>query len=132
MLTINKRECLVCGDQLQGRRDKRFCSDQCRANFNNLRKRETEGYIQQINSILRKNRRILKSINPEGRSTIRTEYLKTSGFDFRYFTTYYKTQKGNVYFFCYEYGYCLIDQDKVLVINRQSYMDKFPNVIPEL
>lgn len=125
------RKCPVCGDSYQGRRDKRFCSDQCRANFNNDKKRETEGYIQEINSILRKNRRILKSINPQGKSTVKTEYLELQGFDFRFFTTYFKTQSGKIYFFCYEFGYLKLEEEKVLVINRQQYMDKFPNVIPE-
>lgn len=131
-MNSNKRECPVCGDVVKGRRDKRFCSDQCRANFNNERKRETEGYIQTINSILRKNRSILKSINPQGKSTVKIEYLRIQGFDFRYFTTYYKTPRNNVYFFCYEFGYLKLDEEKVLVINRQDYMDKFPNVLPDL
>ena len=54
-LKLKKKECLVCGEIFQGRSDKRFCSDQCRANFNNLKKRETEVYIQQSNSLLIKN-----------------------------------------------------------------------------
>ena len=43
---------------------------------------------------------------------------------------FYKTQNGNAYFFCYEYGYWLIDQGKVLIINRHNYMEKLPNEIP--
>ncbi|MEM7103315.1 MAG: DUF2116 family Zn-ribbon domain-containing protein [Bacteroidota bacterium] len=129
---MEKRHCPVCGDTIQGRRDKRFCTDQCRAVFNNDKKRESEGYILEINRILRKNRGILKAINPQGRSTVKMEYLKLQGFDFRYFTTYYRTKSGNVYFFCYEFGYLNIEDDKVLIINRQSYMDKFPNVLPKL
>lgn len=127
-----KRTCPVCGDSFRGRRDKKFCSDQCRATFNNSRKKETEGYVNEINRILRKNRSILKSINPQGKSTVREDYLRLQGFNFRYFTTFYQTESRLTYFFCYEYGYLQIEGGKVLIINWQNYMDQFPNVIPKI
>lgn len=128
----SKRTCPVCDHPFQGRRDKRFCSDQCRATFNNEKKRETEQVMQSINSILRKNRRILKSLNPRGSSKVRVRYLKDQGFDFRYFTTYYVTSRsGVVYFFCYEFGYTRIEKEKLLIVNWQDYMDRFENVMPD-
>lgn len=123
--------CKVCKEKFKGRSDKMFCSDQCRASFNNQNKKEGEREIRVVNSILRKNRTILKSINPQGKSTVKKEFLELSGFDFRFFTTYFKTaNSGVLYFFIYEFGYCDLGGGKILVINRQAYMDRFPNVLP--
>src|SRR5690554_4442509 len=100
-----KKKCLHCSASIQGRLDKKFCSDQCRANFNNLNRNEHEILIKKINSVLRKNRTILKTFNPVGMSTIRKEFLEEQGFNFKYFTSLYKTKDGNAYNFCYDLGY---------------------------
>ncbi|RDC62494.1 hypothetical protein [Adhaeribacter pallidiroseus] len=75
-----------------------------------------------INRILRKNRSILKVSSPLGKTTTRQEYLLQQGFDFRHFTHQYQTQKGNTYNFCYDFGYLLLPEEKVLIVNWQSYM----------
>lgn len=117
-----KNECLNCGSKLQGRIDKKFCDSYCRNSFNNKKIRENERIIHQLNSILRKNRTILKKFNPEGKTTIRTEFLRKSGFDFNYFTNLYTTKNNNQYRFCYDYGYFEIDDVKTLIVNWQPYM----------
>lgn len=116
--------CQVCSTELAGRIDKKFCSDQCRAQLNNRKKKADPGekMIQDINRILRKNRSILKVSSPLGKTTTRQEYLIMQGFDFKHFTHQYKTQKGNTYNFCYDFGYLLLPEEKVLIVNWQSYM----------
>lgn len=114
--------CLACGDKLSGRMGKKFCSDQCRAMYHNRRKTKEEKWIQQLNKILRKNRSVLKSLNPKGHSTVRQEFLKELGFDFRFYTHQYHSGKGDIYFFCYEWGYKVLEGGKVLIVNWQNYM----------
>ena len=116
--------CTVCGKELAGRIDKKFCSDQCRAQLNNRKKKADAGEILllHINRILRKNRSILKGLSPLGKTTTRQEYLVLQGFDFHYFTHQYQTRQGNTYHFCYEYGYLLLPDKKVLIVNWQNYM----------
>ena len=53
------RVCRECGDVLQGRADKKFCDDQCRSNYNNKANNNDIAEVRSINSILRRNRRIL-------------------------------------------------------------------------
>jgi hypothetical protein len=57
-----------------------------------------------------------------GKTTIRKDYLPMQGFNFNHFTHQYKTNKGNTYYFCYDYGYLLLADEKVLLVNWQSYM----------
>ena len=114
----------VCNAELAGRFDKRFCSDQCRAQLHNIKRKADAGerMILDINRILRKNRSILKGSSPMGKTTTRQEYLKMQGFNFNHYTHQYQTRKGNTYNFCYDYGYLLLPEEKVLIVNWQTYM----------
>jgi len=74
---------------------------------------------------LRRNRLILKSISPKGQPKIGKEFLLGTGFELKYYTHQYITKaKGNVYYFCYEYGYLKLEDDKFLVVKWQDFMDK--------
>lgn len=121
---MEKKRCLQCESSFGGRIDKKFCSDQCRANYNNLNRSEHERLIKSVNSVLRKNRTILKMLNPVGMSTIRKEYLNEQGFNFKYFTSIYTTTEGRVYYFCYDLGYMLLDESKIRIVEYQKYMKK--------
>jgi predicted nucleic acid-binding Zn ribbon protein len=121
-LVVMKRECLNCGEIIKGRSDKKFCDHLCRNAYNNNRKKELEKYIIQINSELRKNRRILKDFSPVGKTTIRSNYLKDSGFNFNLQTNTFTTKNNNTYKFCYDYGYLELEDEKVLIVNLQDYM----------
>ncbi|RLD62849.1 MAG: hypothetical protein DRI84_10410 [Bacteroidetes bacterium] len=115
-------KCINCKEEFIGRSDKKFCCDQCRNSFNNKVTRKNEKLILDINKILRRNRKILMQFNPEGRTTIRKEYLDKLGFNFTYYTHDFTTKNNNTYKFCYEYGYLELDDEKVLIVNRQPYM----------
>jgi hypothetical protein len=121
---MEEKKCLHCGKILGGRLDKKFCDHYCRNSYNNNTARDSEKRINEINRILRRNRTILRQINPEGRTTIRKEYLQLQGFNFNYLTHHYVTKTNNVYNFCYEYGYLVSeDDDKIVIVNWQGYMD---------
>ncbi|WP_207801951.1 hypothetical protein [Pontibacter arcticus] len=117
-------KCRQCGAAMYGRADRKFCSDQCRARAGNLKKHKDAGeqLMVQVNKILRQNRLLLQRTSPEGKTTLKRSVLELAGFDFRYFTNLFRTQKGNTYYFCYDYGYLLLDDEKVLIVNRQPYM----------
>ncbi len=110
--------CLECGTQLIGRVDKKFCNDQCRNNHHNKENREDSLHLRSVNSILKRNRNILKELNPIGKSKVKKQELVSAGFNFKYFTNIYKTKDNRVYYFVYEHGYTDIGNDYfALVIN---------------
>ena len=115
-----KRTCLDCGEIIKGRADKKFCSDLCRNNYNNKLNADSTNYVRNVNNILRKNRRILEELNPTDKIKTHKSKLLEKGFDFTYHTNQYKTQKGDVYFFCYEYGYLPIENDFYLLVKRSE------------
>jgi predicted nucleic acid-binding Zn ribbon protein len=121
---MDKKNCLQCGTSFIGRSDKRFCADQCRALYNNNSRSKEERLISNVNKVLRKNRRILRSINPAGMSVVRKEVLNELGFNFNYFTSLYTTKEGNQYHFCYDMGVLQLDDSKVRIVEYQAYMKK--------
>lgn len=117
---MEERRCLDCGEPLRGRADKKFCDDSCRSSYNNRRNSEDSGYLRKVNSILKRNRKILESLTPEGKTRVKWRTLVTEGFNFEYITDMYETGKGLQYRFCYEYGYLLLEDDEVLLIKRKG------------
>lgn len=118
-----EKQCLECGEPIKGRIDKKFCSDLCRNSFNNRNNSDLNNTIRNINNILRRNRRILEDLTPEGKSKVTRDKLILKGFNFNYFTNIYQTKNGNQYFFCYEYGYLPLDGDFYALVKRQEYVE---------
>lgn len=100
------KACLECGKEFTGRKDKKFCSVYCKAGFNYQKKQENENSLfKKIDDQLKLNRKLLKAYNRAGKATVRKECLLSEGFNPKYFTHYWKNKKGDVYLFCYEYGF---------------------------
>lgn len=122
-LNTMERKCMDCGKKLQGRVDKKFCNDHCRNNFYNRKHRDLNASIRKVNGMLKANRNILKSLNPNGKAKVTKEALLVKGFNFKYFTNIYKTRKGHTYFFCYDQGYLPIGNDHFTLVEKQDYVD---------
>lgn len=119
--TIATRQCLYCGNKITGRTDKKFCNDYCRNAYNNQLKSANSPLVRNINNILIRNRSILEAMLDNEKMVKQTkEKLQGQGFNFKYFTNNYTTQKGNVYFFCYEYGYLPLEHDWFLIVKKKE------------
>jgi hypothetical protein len=115
------RKCLYCNKTLNGRADKKFCNDYCRNAYNNQLKSANTPIVRNINNALIKNRRILETVLGEEKMVKQfKEKLLTQGFNFKYFTHHYTNQKGNIYVFCYEYGYLPLENDWFLIVKRKE------------
>lgn len=119
------KTCIVCGAEVVGRSDKKYCSLQCKsADQYNRRLAEDKFYLE-VDKQLKTNRKILKKYNQSGYSTVRKEVLLNEGFVPKYFTHYWKNNKDQVYLFCYEYGFLEIEQKdkkKYVIVEWQRYM----------
>ncbi|WP_262246389.1 hypothetical protein [Parapedobacter soli] len=115
-----ERRCMDCGEPVVGRADKKFCDDACRANYNNRRNSEESGYLRKVNNILKRNRRILAKLSPEGGRKVKWQALIDEGFNFNYITDMNEPTEACQYRFCYEYGYLLLDADEVLLVRRKG------------
>lgn len=114
-----KKQCIECGDTFIGRADKKFCSDACRSTHHNKLNSDSTNFMRRVNNILRKNRRILVELNPEGKKKMHRDRLLAKGFDFNYFTNQYITKEKRVYHFIYDQGYVELDNDWYLLVERR-------------
>lgn len=121
------RTCKECGKPLEGRVDKMFCSHYCKSNFHYVRNREkVSSKFKTIDLQLKLNRRLLKEYNKAGKATVRKSVLLSEGFNPKYFTHYWKNDKGQVYLFCYEFGFLALKEhgaEKYVLVQHQPYMD---------
>lgn len=111
--------CPECGEKIIGRSDKRFCSDACRNAHNNLLNKDRKNLIRNVNNRLRKNYRILESLNSKEKTKVTKERLLRLGFSFDYFTGIYTTKAGAVYYYLYDQGYLPLENDFYLLVKRE-------------
>lgn len=115
--------CLYCNEPIKGRSDKKFCDAQCKSAYHNRSFSSVEAHIREINKQLRANRSAMHKACPLGKATVRKDFLKKLGMDFKHLTHTWKSKGGNLYYFCYDYGYTpSIDTGKVMIIQQQDYM----------
>lgn len=117
-----EKTCLACAKKIRGRADKKYCDDLCRNSFNNQLKSETNSFVRNINNALGKNRRILQRLLPANQEMTKTtrDSLLQLGFHFNHITNIYNNRKGNTYYFCYEYGYLPLSNDRYLIVKRSA------------
>jgi predicted nucleic acid-binding Zn ribbon protein len=112
------KSCLECSEKIVGREDKKFCSDSCRNSYNNKINKDSNNFMRNINNKLRKNYRILSELNTDGKSKTTKLKLLNKGFDFDFFTNILKTKSGNTYYFLYDQGYMLLDNDFYMLVKK--------------
>jgi len=114
-----EKKCLECSEPIQGRIDKKFCSDYCRNTYNNKVNKESKNLIRNINNRLKKNYKVLSELNTTGKTKVTRRKLIDYNFDFHYFTSIYTTKKGNTYFYIYDQGYLELENDYYLLIQKE-------------
>ena len=121
------RKCLNCQEVVDGRTDKKFCSPYCKSAFHYQDSKKSEdSTFKRIDNQLKLNRRLLKSYNKSGKSTIRKETLIQEGFNPKYITHWWKNKRGDTYLFCFEFGFLLRNEngkEKYVMVKWQAYME---------
>ncbi|TSJ38907.1 hypothetical protein FO440_20630 [Mucilaginibacter corticis] len=133
-LQTTQRNCKDCGAVLgPGRDDKLYCNNDCRTNYNNKKRKEMQistddqpilsvpEYITRIQNIILNNRSILESLCTEDKvGRLRERDLVGKGFNTKYFTSEAEpTGTGNIYRFCFEYGYLINEDNRAIIVCRK-------------
>ena len=117
---MEKPTCILCGKQIAGRTDKKFCSLACKNTSNYSRRRQTKSMTQSIDSILHKNREILDVIMGPKRKRMHIEKteLTQMGFQFSYMTGYYTNSKGKLYHYVYDFAWMEFTGEKLMIVKK--------------
>ena len=122
-LSAVEKRCLDCGDVIHGRTDKKFCSDQCRNNYNNRLNRDSSNFMRNVHGLLRKNRRILADLYNDGRLKVHKDALFALGYNFSFFTHIIESSGGQKFQYCFEYGYSEIGDDFIELKQNSQYLE---------
>lgn len=125
---MTNRKCLQCYEQLTGRADQKFCTDQCRSTYNNQHYFESNAVIRTVNKILKKNYSILSVLRTKGITTANKIDLQKKGYCFDYFTFTTTTHNNQVNYFCYDYGYREHQNNKLMLMYRDMDDDQAPPI----
>lgn len=122
------KKCLECASEVEGRIDKIFCSPYCKSIYHHKKnKGKGENLYLEIDKQLKFNRKLLQHFNRAGKAIVRKQKLLEVGFNPKYFTHYWKNQKGDIYLFCYEFGFLEKKENgkpKYVLVQWQDYMGK--------
>jgi len=117
-MEAEEKKCPECERPIFGRIDKRFCSDACRNSHNNRVNADATNFVRNVNNTLRKNRRILKELNPDGEHKSHKDKLLKKGFDFDFHTSMHTTADGQIYYYCYDQGYLKLKDGDLLLVEK--------------
>lgn len=113
------RLCPQCGAVIHGRSDKRFCSDSCRCDYHNERRRAQEKELRQVNRILAANWRLLSQLIRLGHKDIPAAELAARDFNFEVYTAAQRPFLRQPVYWCYNYAYT-VDRAGVVHILRSN------------
>lgn len=119
------KKCPVCESEVKGRVDKIFCSQKCKSIHQYDERQKNEKFFLQVDAQLKTNRKILKRYNKSGYTTVPKLKLHEEGFNPKFFTHYWKNKQGDLYLFCYDYGFLTLKRNpknKYLIVQWQPYM----------
>ena len=113
--------CLECGDEIvYGRKDRKYCSEECRHKHHNDSHRSARRYRRMVSSILDRNYGILEELVGAGVESIWVADAIALGYNPAYVTSYRKHGKRSM---CHCYDICYITTD-----NRMTSISKIQNL----
>jgi DNA/RNA endonuclease G (NUC1) len=75
--------------------------------------------MRNINNALRRNYKILSELNPKETAKVQKKILVKKKFDFEVYTSVFNCKTGNTYFFVYDLGYQLLENDVFLLLRKE-------------
>ena len=114
------KQCQYCDKKMQGRTDKKFCSNHCRSSYHNSVYGNRTNYMRRINALLLRNRKILSDLFVLQRkgAQVPLSELYIKGFVPQHFTHQAKHASKTVYTYCYEFGYSYVGKNAVKIIQE--------------
>ena len=115
----NANFCLICGDPVIGRRDKVFCTIDCKNKYHATRKSEIQPFSQPVDKILHRNWVILSEYYELARKKkffISKAELNKAGFHSKYFTTIHTNARGKTYYYVYNFGWMEFSEKEMMIV----------------
>lgn len=113
--------CLSCNKEFDGRSNQKFCSTSCKNSYHNLKNKEKEAIVIDINKKLHKNWVVLQKLYGIYRSSpISMEIVEAHGFKPKYFTHIHQAPNGEKYTMLYDHGYKNHIDNQIQIIQSED------------
>ena len=115
------KQCMYCKKGIYGRTDKKFCNSYCRSSYHKTMVTADVNYVRRINYHLQKNRKILAAAFSACKQAkqVSSKELFIQGFSFAYYTHQQEKENRETYLYCYDYGYRIVDNNKVTIVQEE-------------
>ena len=119
---MSSRKCKFCKTPFTGRKDKIFCSANCKAVYHNRLNAATLKATFKTDKILHRNRSILLEVMGKNlrQKKVDRDFLAKKNFRFEYMTGYYKNAQGKQYHLMYDFAWMEFKTGEILVIRRKK------------
>ena len=114
---MNTRKCKMCKIEINGRRDKIFCSVRCKSDYHEKLTKVTLTAADRIDKILHRNRSILLELM--GKSGLQIKIpkieLDKKKFNWTYITHHHINNQGKEVRYLYDFSYIVFSDQEVLI-----------------
>jgi hypothetical protein len=98
--------CPACSNDFEGRSNQKFCSVKCKNSFHNVKNKEKESHLTELNRVLHKNWVVLSKLYEIYRSApISIHIARAHGFVKKYHTHIHQSPRGENYTMVYDFGF---------------------------
>ena len=115
-------KCKVCDKELSGRKDKIFCSLQCKNEYHITIRAVTKSVASPLDKILHRNRSILLEImgsKSHKKKVLRSELVKKK-FQFKFITHFNINNQGKMYHHVYDFAWMEFSDDEILIVRQRK------------
>lgn len=117
----------MCGKALSGRIGKKFCDQQCKNAWHNLKTKDFRMYHNRIITALNRNYSLLEKALREGLMSIDLLLLENQGFRPAFITSYTAVRYGNDICRCFDISYCR-SSTRIFKIKRDAPATSSPEL----
>lgn len=120
---MKRKPCPICGKNIIGRSDKKFCGPSCKNKFHHPSQYNKGQNIKTVNKFLFDNYRIIASIfkgEKNAMLTVPRMLLDKMGFHFKYCTGVYVNSQNKLYHYIYDYAWMEFSSQEVMLVKKKE------------
>lgn len=115
-------KCPICEKEFTGRKDKVFCSIQCKNDYHVSLRAATKQTAFPLDKVLHRNRSILLEIvGPKAnkKMVLRSDLVRKN-FQFKFLTHFNINSKGKTYYHVYDFAWMEFSDDEILIVRQKK------------
>jgi len=116
------KKCKICKKEIVGRKDKLFCSIQCKNDYHVKLRKVTKLATKRVDAILHRNRSILLELMGKNarQKKISKLFLDKKKFNYSYVTSFHTNNQGKMVHHVYDFSWMTFSDEEVLIRRKNQ------------